>query len=199
MEPVLKVKCPYCEKEIDNSAEQCIFCGEFFVEPHIDLIKMPSIGQYIVFNILTIGFYSFLWIVLNNKAFRYISMGKDAVKLQTILALIVVSSVTFFINFVLFNVIVKILYLFMSYRILRIIEKYSRRKYGSPITHSECGWFFLDILYVVYFLDTFKERVYHPEIRNHMEPGGWLKYLVIFFVIIFALFCASFIYASIIL
>ena len=31
-----KVKCPYCETEIDNNIERCPNCKEWFVEPHLE-------------------------------------------------------------------------------------------------------------------------------------------------------------------
>lgn len=199
MEDIENVKCPYCGGEIQNTVEQCPFCGEFFTEPRIDNIKLPSIGQYVTLNILSIGLYSLFWIILNYKTFKNISNVKDTVKLKFFFGLALVSAVTFFVNPLIFNIITKIIYLFLSYRILRIIEKFSVKKYNAPISHSEAGWFFFDILYVVYFLDTYKQRVHDPDMRNHMEFKGWLKYCIIIAILALIVFCANFLYVSTIL
>ena len=60
----------------------------------------------------------------------------------------------------------------ITYRILRIIEKYTLHEYGVKLTHSETGWLFCPILfipifspmfYLIYFIYTYKERVYNPK------------------------------------
>lgn len=196
MSTIKKVNCPYCGAEIENSAEQCPSCGEFFVEPHIKNIKFPSIGQYIVFNILTVGLYSLFWIIMNYNAFSAISQGKDLTKLRNIFILTVLSFCLAALHPIVFAVTAKVMYLMLSYRILRIIEKYSYKKYNSAVTHSEAGWFFFDILYVVYFLDTYQERIHDPQMRNHMEVKNWLKYILILIAVVLVIFFINFIYVS---
>lgn len=191
-----KVKCPYCSNEIENNIEQCPFCKEYFTDPQVKNVKMVSIAQYIVFDILTIGLYSIFWVLLNYKAINELASERDKFKLKTILGFLLVSVVIFFINILLFNIISKFILLFMSYRILRVIEKYSVTKYNSAVTHSEMGWLFFDVLYVVYFLDTYKERVYDPELRYHLETGSWFKYILMIAGIVLALWIANFVYIS---
>ena len=60
----------------------------------------------------------------------------------------------------------------ITYRILRIIERYTKYKYDIEITHSEMGWLFCPVFFVpmfspmfytIYFIYTYKERVYNPK------------------------------------
>lgn len=177
-----KVKCPYCGNEIYNDAEQCEYCKEFFTEPHIKGIKLLSLGQFIVFSCLTFGLYSFIWLLINYKPIINISNSRDRKKLFNLLAIGVpvccFSAV--FITYALAIILTKILFLALSYRILRIIEKYSCIKYDSNIVHNEIGWFCFDILYVVYFLGTYPERVHTPGMRWCMNTKNWIIYSLIF-------------------
>ncbi len=177
-----KVKCPYCGNEIYNDVEQCEYCKEFFKEPEIKGIKLISLGQFIVLSCLTFGLYSFIWLGLNYKPIINISNSRDRKKLQRLI-LIGISVCLLsglFCNYVITIILAKILLLSISYRVLRIIEKYSLIKYDSAIVHNEIGWFFFDILYVVYFLGTYPERVHTPGMRWCMNTKNWIIYSLIF-------------------
>ena len=177
-----KVKCPYCGNEIYNDVEQCEYCKEFFKEPEIKGIKLISLGQFIVLSCLTFGLYSFIWLGLNYKPIINISNSRDRKKLQRLI-LIGISVCLLsglFCNYVITIILAKILLLSISYRVLRIIEKYSLIKYDSAIVHNEIGWFFFDLLYVVYFLGTYSERVHTPGMRWCMNTKNWIIYSLIF-------------------
>ena len=177
-----KVKCPYCGNEIYNDVEQCEYCKEFFKEPEIKGIKLISLGQFIVLSCLTFGLYSFIWLGLNYKPIINISNSRDRKKLQRLI-LIGISVCLLsglFCNYVITIILAKILLLSISYRVLRIIEKYSLIKYDSAIVHNEIGWFFFDLLYVVYFLGTYPERVHTPGMRWCMNTKNWIIYSLIF-------------------
>ncbi len=180
----IKVKCPYCGNEIYNDVEQCEYCKEFFKEPEIKGIKYTSLGAFIVFSCLTFGLYSIVWLLINYKPINNISNSRDRKKFRKLLSfgipLCVLSS--FFINYAFSLILIKILLLALSYRILRIIEKYSLIKYGSAIVHNEIGWFCFDILYVVYFLGTYSERVHSPGMRWCMNTKNWIIYSLIFII-----------------
>ena len=183
-----KVKCPYCGNEIYNDVEQCEYCKEFFKEPEIKGIKLISLGQFIVFSCLTFGLYTFVWLFVNYSPIINISNSRDRKKLQRLIAIGIPLCVfiALFVSFPIALIITKVLLLSVSYRILRIIEKYSLIKYDSSIVHNEIGWFFFDILYVVYFLGTYPERVHTPGMRWCMNTKNWIIYSFIFIL------CAAF-------
>ena len=179
-----KVNCPYCGNEIYNDAEQCEYCKEFFKEPEIKGIKLTSLGQFIVLSCLTFGLYSFIWLWCNYMPVINISNSRDRKKLNRLILIgipvCVLSAV--FLNYITAAVLTKIILLSVSYRILRIIEKYSLIKYGAAIVHNEIGWFCFDILYVVYFLGTYPERVHTPGMRWCMNTKNWIIYSLIFII-----------------
>ncbi len=177
----VKVKCPYCGNEIYNDTEQCEYCKEFFAEPCIKNIKLTSLGQFIVFSCLTFGFYALLWIGVNYQPIIKIANSRDRKKLKMLIILgLPICIASYFVNYFVAAALVKILFLAISYRILRIIEKYTYIKYDSAIIHNELGWFFFDILYVVYYLGTYSERVHSPGMRWCMNTRNWIVYSFIF-------------------
>lgn len=180
-----KVNCPYCGKEILNNSEQCEFCNEFFVEPHIDGLKHLSLTKFIIFEVLTLGLYSLLWVTFNNIALKKLATKADYRKFVLHYLFLFISIIgLWFCNITLFLILRKVSLLFLSYRILRIVEKYSSRKYKAPIFHNEYGWFFFDMLYVVYYLEMFAERVNMPTKQFYLDTKGWLKYSSLFLLVI---------------
>ncbi len=194
-----QIPCPYCKTMIDKNAEQCPNCHEYFKEISIPL-KIDSLGKFIVYNIMTLAFYQFAWLVFNLKNIdKMIIKEKDKKKLNApIIALALLGLIcilntltygiydvvelpqTFVILHFLFGTYVvpifviagTILTYIITYRILRIIERYTKNKFGIEITHSEMGWLFCPVLctlllspmfYMAYFIYTYKERVYNPK------------------------------------
>jgi len=186
-----KVKCPYCETEIDNNIERCPHCKEWFVEPHLEgfnLISIPlNIAFMTVFGAVGMFYiYSLIWVFFNTKAIINIAIPKDVKKFKVLLVLACISVFLTLISkyFVALDVAI---FICLSYRILRIIEKYTLKKYNSPVTHHELGMLFFRILYVVYYIDTYKQRVYDPKQRYCLEKRRWFEYLVLCVVLSFIL------------
>lgn len=194
-----QIACPYCNTMIDKDSEQCPNCHEYFKEISIPL-KINSLGKFIVFNILTLGLFQYAWLVLNlRNVSKMIIKEKDKKKLNIpifILAAVGLISVLNTLSYGIYKIvelpqdlviihyflgvfIVPIFIIFgiiltyiITYRILRIIERYTKNKYDIEITHSETGWLFCPVLftlllspmfYMAYFIYTYKERVYNPK------------------------------------
>lgn len=188
-----KVNCPYCGHLIDNDVEMCPNCNERFSEPHLDNFHMRSIESFILLSILTLGIYNIIWVFINYNAFKSIASPKDITKLTTLS----ISAISFLLLIGLTPwvfVLYLILLILLSYRLLRVIEKFAYRKYNSPITHHEFGMIVFSILYVVYFIDTFAQRVNDPTLRYCLEKGEWVKYIIIFLIVILSIIGISFIY-----
>ena len=165
-----KVNCPYCGKEINNDVEQCEFCKEFFKEPCVVGIKETSVVKFFVFEVLTFGLYSLIWTTFNNACIKKFANTQDYRKFISFYLIYFVAILgLWFVNIPLFLILRKISGLFLSYRMLRIFEKYSFKKYNSKIYHNEYGWFFFDIAYVVYFLEMFSERVKMPTKKYYLD------------------------------
>lgn len=186
------VSCPYCGQQINNDEEKCPNCGEFFVEPNLSEFRLASIPLFLVFESLFSAFgfpflYSLIWILFNHNNICKIAIEKDLKKFKILFA--------WFCIFVLLTIIVKvfmlidvILEIFITYRILRIIEKFTLKKYNSPVTHHEVGMIFFRTLYIVYYIDTYLIRVKDPNLRYCLDIDRWFKYLIILVAILGVLF-----------
>ncbi len=189
------VSCPYCGQQINNDDEKCSNCGEFFVEPNLSEFRLVSIPLFLVFESLFSAFgfpflYSLIWILFNHNNICKIAIEKDLKKFKILFA--------WFCIFVLLTIIVKvfmlidvILEIFITYRILRIIEKFTLKKYNSPLTHHEVGMIFFRTLYIVYYIDTYLIRVKDPNLRYCLDIDRWFKYLIILVAILGVLFFAG--------
>jgi len=197
-----QITCPYCNAPLSEGIEQCPNCGEHFKEISIPL-KIDSLGKFVVFNVITLGLYQYIWLLFNLKNInKMIVKEKDKKKLNfpiiilAIISLICVTDVLAFkifgmielpqnlaiIHFLLgkiigptFFVLGLLLTYIITYRTVRIIERYTKNKYNKEISHSDTWMFFSTLLfmpllspmfYLIYFIYTFKERVYNPKSTN---------------------------------
>lgn len=195
------VKCPYCGKEIDNNTKICPQCQESFSERTLP-VKINSLGLFIILNIFTLGLYQNIWLLQNLSKINDMALSKkDRLKLDVPVILLIVailflisqvlsyilyltgeaSSLTVFIAVVMWLIshpifwVEMLLMYVITYRILRIIEKYTKNQYNITICHSELGWLFAPIIsltyfspffYMIYFIYTYTERVYNPKPIN---------------------------------
>ena len=187
-----KVACPYCGELISNDIEQCPKCNEYFIEPNLSEFKLVSVPLYIACESVLSAFgfpflYSIIWVLFNYKNICNIALPKDLKKFNSLIVVycILVLLTIIFKSFVLIDVVIEIL---LAYRILRIIEKFTLRKYNSPVTHHEIGMILFRILYIIYYIDTYLIRVKDPDLRYCLDIDKWFKYLIIWAVILVLLY-----------
>ncbi len=181
-----KVKCPYCGKFIESTVKKCPYCGEYFVERTLP-IEIKSLGQFIVFSILTCGIYSLVWLFVNLPKFDLMAVSsKDRLKLIiptfliTLLFIPIIGALllmSYYIgvhkiqSFMILSYVISgyilvpiictgiILYYIIVYRMLRIIEKYTYQEYKVEIFHNDVCWILFGFLYVIYFIYSYNRRV----------------------------------------
>ncbi len=180
-----KVKCPYCGVEIENNIAKCPNCGEYFVERTLP-VKIDSLGQFIVFSVITCGVYPLVWLFFNLPKFDLMAVtGKDRLKLiipiflVTILFVPITTAIIFLTyylghnmqSFMVLSYVISgyvlvpiicagiILYYIIAYRMLRIIEKYTYKEYGVYLHHNDVCWVLFGFLYVLYYIYTYNRRV----------------------------------------
>ncbi len=196
-EEIVQVNCPYCDTMIDNTAERCPNCKEWFVIPSLKNFKCVSVPVYLIAAALCEAFglrfvYGLLWGAINFNGFLKISNEKDIKKFKVLFCLFTISiCLSFAFKICLISDIV--LEILLSYRMLRIIEKYTLKKYNSPVTHHEVGMIFFRTLYVIYYIDTYAQRVKDPNMRYCWNAEKWIKYFVILFIILTVLYMIGFI------
>lgn len=183
------IPCPYCGCIIENDVESCPQCHEIFKEMSLP-IQINSLGRFIAFNCVTFGLFQYIWLLLNIKKINNMALSKkDKLKFDIPFYMLIVSILFFMVVFsvyyiwglsamlplyliLLFAALFMVSIYIVTYRILRIIEKYTYHKYEVRIYHSELGWLFCPIFftfissplfYTIYFIYTYKERVYNPK------------------------------------
>ena len=177
------VNCPYCGTLICNEVEQCPNCKSWFKEPELVGFHLRSVYMYFCCDVILCAFgfcfvYPLVWNILNFKQIKSLATQKDFGKYKGLfIAFTCLTLLAFLLK--VFIIPTAIIGICLAYRILRIIEKYSNKKYNSPITHHELGMIAFSILYVVYFIDTYAQRIYDPYARNHTDFRRWLNYILI--------------------
>ena len=205
-----EVACPYCGFQIHNDDERCPRCKEFFVEPNLSEFKLVSIPLYLVSEIVlsVLGLpllYTVIWYTINYKNICNIAIPLYLKKFKILfigfllfICIIYAISIlmpTIFIPMV--GLIGFILEIFLTYRVIRIIEEYTLKKYDSPITHHDVGLVFFRTLYLICFLDTYLIRVKDPNRRYCLDTDKWFIYSAILLVLGVMLFGLSLVGANI--
>lgn len=181
-----EIKCPYCERLIESNVKKCPYCGEYFVERTIP-IQINSLGWFIVFSILTCGIYPLIWLFINLPKFDLMAISsKDRLKLIiptfliTLLFIPIVAALfimSYYIgvhqikSFLVLSYVISgyvlvpiicagiVLYYIITYRMLRIIEKFTFNEYKVNIYHNDVCWILFGFLYVIYFIYSYNRRV----------------------------------------
>ena len=191
-----QVNCPYCGALINNNVEFCPNCKEWFCVPELSGFKYISISGFLIFAVLCEAFklpliYSLVWIALNFNYFVKLAIPKDLKKFKILFILFVVSVFGLFLT-KFFAIVAIVFEMLICHRMLRIIEKYTLKKYGSPISHHEIGMLLFRTLYVIYYIDTYAQRVKDPSMRYCLNIDKWIKYIAIISVIVIILYMVGF-------
>lgn len=186
------VKCPFCDFNVDNDVEICPKCKSWFVEPYLPNMKFVEFRSFIALSILSLGFFNLFWFFINKKAIvNLIIKPSDKIKFERLLLALFVSILIYFSVLFLPLVlpIIFILNIALTYRVLRIIQKFTKKKYNVCLDINPYYVFFFNLLYLVHFIDTYTDRVINEhEYYNFKTPKG---FVLIFLLILMAMFLDS--------
>ena len=186
-----QINCPFCGNLIDRNAIKCENCDALFKEPELPNIKFKELAPFLVIDVLTIGFFSTIWFFINGKAINNLveDNKKDMIKLNWLVALLAVNGGFYLFFFfqhavflILFSILQCIIYVALTYRVLRIIQKYTSKMYGVDITFNSCYLIFFNVIYLVHVIETYQNRVFHTH-----EYFDWKSPQAIFLIILFIL------------
>ncbi len=187
-----EISCPFCGNIITDDAIRCSHCGSLFKEPDLPGIKFTELGPFLAIDILTLGFFSTIWFFINGKAVNtLVSKPKDGLKLNWLFLLLAVNG-GFYIFFfyknpaylLLFAVLQCIIYIALTYRVLRIVQKYTERVYEAALEINPYYIVLFNVFYLVHFLDTYSKRV--QGIHAHFDwksPQGIMLILLLLIII----------------
>ncbi len=181
------VKCPYCDAEISINTEKCPVCGEFFTEPNLGKIKFQNFGLYCVLQVLTIGLFAKLWFIINYFQIKKLIINpKDVKKISALLLLLIAAITALFILKDFASIILYALQVAITYRVFRIIQKYTIEKYDVELDFNPYYLIFFADFYLVHFIDTYTDRVINAHnYFNFRTPSGFILILMLIVIALF--------------
>lgn len=195
-----KINCPFCGNLIEVSAYKCPHCDALFAEPELPEIRFQAFAPFIALNILTFGLFSTFWFFANIKPVnKLVNNTKDGIKVNWLFGLLLLNIVLYFFYLAhnaqswILSLIVLIqigVYIALTYRVLRIIQKFTQKKYNVNLEINPFYVAIFNILYLSHFIDTYKDRVMQVhEYFNAKSPQIIL--LVILLLIIQFMACLN--------
>ena len=190
-----KISCPFCGNFIEVNAIKCSSCGALFQEPRLPGVKFKELAPFLAIDLLTFGFFSTIWFFINGKAINDLVEGKsDCLKLNWLFMLLAVNGGFYLFVFynnpaltIFFSVLQCIIYIALSYRVLRIIQKYTRRIYSSELIFNPYYMIIFNIFYLIHYIETYQNRVYQThEYFDWKSPQA--VFLIILLIIIVCIF-----------
>lgn len=188
-----ETKCPFCGNNVEVNAEKCPSCGALFKEPDLPNIKFKEFRVFLALDVLTFGFFASLWFFINYRAINFLTKtDKDALKFKWLVVLLLISLLVYVFYFgtneilsFFFGILQYGILIGLTYRVLRIIQKYTAQKYDVTLDFNPYYVFFFSVLYLVHFIDTYTDRVDNShEYFDFRSPQGMT---LIILLIIFAL------------
>ena len=186
------VKCPFCETVVSNDIDICPNCKSWFKEPNLTGFKFTEFRTFIALSIISLGFLNLFLIFINKKSIdALIVKERDSLKLNRLLFCLFLA-IILYLTIVFLPLAVPLIFglnIALTYRVLRIIQKYTQKKYNVCLDINPYYIFFFNILYLVHFVDTYADRVINE--HEYYNFKNFNSYAFIFVLILMALFLDS--------
>lgn len=193
-----KINCPFCSSMIEADAYKCTNCGSLFADPELPNIKFKEFGKFFALLVLTFGLFGILWILINIKSINSLSVSKsDSIKFNTLITVSILDVIGYIlcltnihtINLVPFLTIIQcLIFMALTYRVLRIIQKYTKQKYDVDLEFNPYYIVIFNILYLSHYIDTYSNRV--MQIHEHFNPKSpQMIFLILILLIIQFVMC----------
>ena len=189
-----EINCPFCGNLIERNALECSECGALFKEPSLPNIGFNELIPFLVIDILTLGFFSTIWFYINGKSINDLAKNKDGIKLNWLIALLVVNGGFYLFFFyhhatflIAFSALQCLIYVALSYRVLRIIQKYTLQTYNTAIDFSPWYMVLFNVMYLVHFIETYPKRVEKTHVFFDWKSVQGITIILLLLVILFLL------------
>ncbi len=193
-----QVNCPFCGNIVDKNAIKCPSCDALFDEPKLPNVKFQEFGSFLALEVLTFGFFGTLWFFINGRGINKLTENtKDSIKLNWLVGLLLLNVCMYIFyltqmtrHFVLslFVVAQYAIFIALTYRVLRIIQKYTQKIYNVTLETNPYYIVIFNVLYLIHFIDTYTNRV--MQVHEHFNPKSpQMILLIILLLIIQFMFC----------
>ena len=191
-----KVNCPFCGNIVESDAYKCQSCGSLFADPELPNIKFKDFAIFVALLVLTFGLFGIIWLFINIKAInKLVVNGKDGIKFNTLIVISILDICAYMFclafyqitNLIpLLTIIQCLIFMAITYRVLRIIQKYTKNRYDVVIEYNPYYIVFFNILYLIHFIDTYTNRVL--QIHEHFSHRSPQIILLIIILLILQFF-----------
>ena len=187
-----ETNCPFCGNIVKVNADKCSSCGALFKEPELTGIKFKEFRTFLAIDILTFGFFASVWFFINYRALNNLVVKeRDTLKLKWLVGLLATS---LFVYLFYFNSIISFIFMAgqyailvsLTHRVLKIIQRYTEKKYNVTLEFNPYYIVFFSVLYLIHYIDTYQDRV--KEIHEHFDFKSPQGILLIIILIILAVF-----------
>lgn len=188
-----KINCPFCDEKIDNDSLKCPNCNALFKEPVLKGISFNELVPFSIIDVLAFGFFSTIWFFINFKAINKLtSSSKDGLKMHWLIFLLGINAVFYMLCYfqkptflIIFSVIQCFIYIALTYRVLRIIQKYTSTVYNVELSFNRYYLFFFNIFYLIHFIETYTDRVFHTHEYFDVKSPQTIFLLIILLILLF--------------
>lgn len=185
--------CPFCNNSLTGEEIKCPSCGALFKEPELKEIKFKEVVPFGIIDILTLGFFSTIWFFINFKSINnLIGSNKECLKFSWLMFLLASNGIFYLMclfnkpsMLVIFSVIQCLIYIALTYRVLRIIQKYTLSTYETTLEYNPYYLFLFNIIYLVHFIETYTDRVFHTHEFFNIRTVQSIMLFIIFLILIF--------------
>ena len=187
-----KINCPFCGNIIEKDDYKCNSCGSLFEDPELPGLKFKEFATFFALLVLTFGLFGIVWVLINIKSINNLALNKkDSIKFNSLIfiSLLDIFAYVFCLaayqnaNLIpLLTAFQCLIFMAITYRVIRIIQKYTLSRYDVELEYNPYYIVFFNILYLIHFIDTYSNRV--MQIHEHFNPKSPQMVFIIFLLLI---------------
>ena len=192
-----KVNCPFCGNVIENDAYRCNTCGSLFTDPELPDIKFKDFATFVALLVLTFGLFGIIWTLINIKAINQLTTNnRDGLKLNILIAISLLDIFAYMLCLAIYPItnlvpvltaLQCIIFMAITYRVLRIIQKYTQKNYDVTLEFNPYYIVFFNILYLSHFIDTYSNRVMQIHEHFNAKSPQMILFIILLLIIQFVM------------
>ena len=132
-----KVNCPFCGNIVDADSYKCSSCGSLFEDPVLPDIKFQEFASFVALLVLTFGLFGIFWLLVNFSPINKLVVDKkDTIKFNSLIGISILDVCLYMLclanyqttNLVPYLTVIQcVIFMALTYRVLRIIQKYTKK------------------------------------------------------------------------